>query len=276
VIRSKVDAEPEAVRLTAYVLSPGARVEPASRWREWMNATEQRFANRCLPLLMANQAGWHISLEHAVHARWEGGTRREAVVVESASPIAPKGHFGHGILTWHVPFLFRTDPGWNLLVRGPANLPKDGIAALEGLVESDWATATFTMNWRFTRPGEVTWLAGEPFAMVLPQRRGQLEAVRPRLAALDESPEEHLRHCEWRDSRNGFIGALRARDPATVKRGWERHYFRGRTPCDVVCGDHQTVLRLAPFDGAEPAPTPPHDGQEQAQFSSIDQREAQS
>jgi uncharacterized protein DUF6065 len=241
-----------------------------------MNATDERFANRCLPLLMANQAGWHISLDHAVHARWQGGKRRDAVVVESESSLAPKGHFGHGILTWHVPFLFRTDPGWNLLVRGPANLPKDGIAALEGLVESDWATATFTMNWQFTRPGEATWPAGEPFAMVVPQRRGHLEAVRPRLATLGVSPEEHRRHGEWRNSRKEFITALRARDPATVERGWERHYFRGRTPGGVAYGEHQTVLRLAPFNDVEPAPAPPHNGHRPKQDSSIRQREAES
>src|SRR4051794_3424543 len=118
------------MRLTAYTMNPGARLDPASRWRGWMDATDERFANRCLPLLMANQAGWHISLEHSVSASWNGGPRPTDVAVESESPVAPVGHFGHGILTWHASFLFRSDPGWNLLVRGPANLPRDGIAAL--------------------------------------------------------------------------------------------------------------------------------------------------
>jgi hypothetical protein len=250
------------MRMTAYVLHPGATIAPAARWRDWMNATASRFANRCLPLLMANQAGWHIALEYEVRACWDGGTHREAVSVETDAALAPKGHFGHGILTWHVPFLIRTEPGWNLLVRGPANLPRDGISALEGLVETDWAPATFTMNWRFTRPGEVTWAPGEPFAMVVPQRRGELEAVKPRLAALDESPEDERRHGEWRDSRRRFGQALRAREPAVVERGWERHYFRGRTPGGEAFAEHQTLLRLASFDGtdAEVAPMPVHDG----------------
>ena len=38
--------------------------------------------------------------------------------------------FGHGILTWTLPYLFRTPPGYNLLARGPANWPKDGSAHL--------------------------------------------------------------------------------------------------------------------------------------------------
>ena len=36
------------------------------------------------------------------------------------------------------------------MVRGPTNSPKDGIAALDGIIETDWAHSTFTMNWRFT------------------------------------------------------------------------------------------------------------------------------
>jgi Family of unknown function (DUF6065) len=46
----------------AYELHPGHGVElvPASRERSWMNSTRKRCANRCLPLLMANQAGWLV------------------------------------------------------------------------------------------------------------------------------------------------------------------------------------------------------------------------
>src|SRR4051812_11594870 len=88
-------------RLTAYRLGPGATVEPASRWREWMGATDRRFANRCLPLLMANQSGWHLVLEHDVWARWRGGPRRTDIEIESDSPLRPSGHFGHGIVTFH-------------------------------------------------------------------------------------------------------------------------------------------------------------------------------
>jgi hypothetical protein len=52
--------------------------------------------------------------------------------VGEVSPSAIS-HFGSGILTWNVPYLFRTPPGYNLLVRGPANWPKD--AAFEKGIE---------------------------------------------------------------------------------------------------------------------------------------------
>ena len=241
------------MRLTAYRLGPGAGLEPAPRWREWMNATDRRFANRCLPLLMANQAGWHITVEHAVRVRWSGGSARTDIEVDTESPLAPRGHFGHGIVTFHPGFLFRTEPGWNLLVRGPANHPKDGIAALEGLVESDWSAATFTVNWRFTRPGEVEWAAGEPIAMVLPQRRGELERVQPELEVLDRAPRVKRRHWEWRESRREFLTALRAGDADARAQGWERHYFRGSTPRGESFDGHQTLLRLSTFQAQDPS-----------------------
>ena len=59
-------------------------------------------------------------------------------------------NFGHGVLTWHLNYLFRTSPGYNLYARGPANWPKDGIVPLEGIIETDWSVATFTMNWKVT------------------------------------------------------------------------------------------------------------------------------
>ena len=87
-----------------------------------------------------------------------------------------------------MPCVFRTPPGVDLLVRGPANLPKDGIAALEGLVESDWIEVPFTVSWN-SRPGlPVRFDEGEPFAMVVPQRRLDLEAYRPTVRSLREAP----------------------------------------------------------------------------------------
>ena len=43
-------------------------------------------------------------------------------------------------------------------------------------METDWLDATFTMNWKLTRPHHpVVFEADEPIAMNSPVRRGQLE-----------------------------------------------------------------------------------------------------
>jgi len=41
--------------------------------RDWMNATDQRYANRCLPMLIANQSGWLIQNNSTVTFRWNSG-----------------------------------------------------------------------------------------------------------------------------------------------------------------------------------------------------------
>ena len=67
-----------------------------------------------------------------VHRYMDGsGNRRGLMIVpdkRDASQLLPASHFGSGILTWHLPLLFRTPPGYDLLVRGPANHPKDAMS----------------------------------------------------------------------------------------------------------------------------------------------------
>src|SRR3954449_7665211 len=129
---------------------PKLKIVPARRWREWMNATALRNANRCLPLLTANEAGWVLLNVKPFTARWSGDDAAGGIDVDYGGPPPverAQSIFGYGILSFLIPFVFRTPPGFDLLARGPANMPKDGIGALEGAIETDWATSTFTMNW---------------------------------------------------------------------------------------------------------------------------------
>jgi hypothetical protein len=238
---------------------PHLQVTPGARWRDWINSMEDRWANRCLPLLMANQAGWTILNQYAFEAVWDGGAATESTTVrfdleDVGTPAPVQSHFGYGIVTWAVPFLFRTPPGWNLLARGPANWPKDGISALEGLVETDWSIATFTMNWKLTRPMQpVRFEADEPFCMVVPQRRGELESFVPRYCsfAADAGVREATK--AWSDSRHEaqvrkFL-ATYSREYAGERDSWQQHYFRGVTPDgDRPSPTHQTQIGLAEFE----------------------------
>jgi len=149
--------------------------------RAWMDASHQRAPYRCLPLVIANQAGWLLPCPVAFSAYWDGGLGKENVqiafdppagksnladlftpiVVSAESPNAVShddarvsSHFGNGVITFAIPYLFRTPRGVNLWVKGPTNLIKDGVQPLEGIVETDWLTATFTMNWKMKRVWE--------------------------------------------------------------------------------------------------------------------------
>lgn len=253
----------EPFRLVGYRASaaPAIGLVPAAAARDWMNATGNRFAYRCLPLVMANQAGWFLLNSHTFRATWNGAADKDAIALEFLSGEAPypaTSHFGYGVLTWHVPYLFRTPPGYNLLARGPANLPREGAFALEGLVETDWSMATFTMNWKMTaidRP--VTFEAGEPFCQLVPQRRGELEEFRAEVRELGSDPETERGYQAWNASRSAFLSGLAENDPAALKLGWQKHYFRGTTPDGEKAPTHQTKLRLGEVD--DPAGWSPPD-----------------
>jgi hypothetical protein len=256
--------------LIAYVLNSAMRMrlEPAPASRAWMEATSNRFAHRCLPLLIANQSGWHLLSEHKLRVTWDGNTAKESLQIEyleGERPYPGSSHFGHGILTFNLPYLFRTPPGYNLLVRGPANYPKDGISALEGVVETDWCPATFTVNWKLTRPQcPVVFERGEPIAMLVPQRRGELESFHPAVREAASDPQTLESYRAWSRSRSQFLADLQRPDSAAVREKWQKHYFVGSTGEGSRVEDHQTKLHLRPFE--EPtrtsevaAPAPPRE-----------------
>lgn len=281
------DDADERVPLVAYAFDEPKqlRIVPAATQRQWMIDTRDGFANRCLPLTMANQAGWWVLNRDAFRATWNGADGSDAITIQplgTEPPFMVVTHFGHGVLSWQVNFVFRTPPGWNLLVRGPANLPKDGISALEGVVETDWSVAVFSMNWKFTRPGvTVTFDRDEPFCMLLPQRRGELERVEPMVQPLAANVELHGHVKEWKlwrqHTRVAEMWARQrgAQEGRTIPIGFERDYIKGRSPTGLRAEEHQTRLRLRKVaygdgaldpgaggsaddsadDGAPPAPT---------------------
>ncbi|MFI1889310.1 DUF6065 family protein [Streptomyces jumonjinensis] len=261
----QLDQEPD---LVAYRLpdTPDMPIVPAPVQRNWWDAAPLRYAYRCLPLLMANQNGWWILNDNTFTVRWNGGTSTAALSVRYTDGEADRrqamSHFGHGILTFHVPYLFRTPPGWNLLVRGPANLPKDGAHPLEGLVETDWAVATFTMNWKITRPdADIVFEAGEPLLMLLPQRRGELERFHPAHAPISRMPDAGD-HRAWHDSRMAFAHEMLAADPSVAADMWQRHYMRGTHPAAAEpFPAHQRRLLLRDFTALPSSGAP---GEEEA------------
>ncbi len=238
------------MKLTAHVLDGYTLdIRPAPREREWMDATAQRYAYRCLPLDMANTLGWELLCQSGFSARWNGGDGLEDVVVlADPGTVAPAlSHFGHGVLTFHVPCLFRTDPQVELLVTAPLNRPRDGIAGLSGLVETDWSPYAFTMNWRFTRPGEVRFEAGDAFAHLLPLQAGLLDQVEACWRPLSETPALEAEYLRWTESRAHFLHSLP--DPAAeaAREQWQRGYFRGVDTRGCPAPRHRTRLRLPPL-----------------------------
>jgi hypothetical protein len=241
------------MKLTAFVID-GYKIDirPAPLERDWMEATDHRYAYRCLPLNIANAYGWEILNPVEFSAVWNGGKGLDAIEVRPGSAEKPWAisHFGHGVLTFHIPCLFRTETGFDLMAQGPINRPKDAIAALAGVIETDWAPYTFTMNWKFTRPAvAVRFEAGEPFCHIFPVRRGELEAFEPRLRQLSEDADLKEQNVAWQASRRNFLVDLKTPGTPAQTERWQKLYYRGLDAVGRKSGveDHRTRLRLRQF-----------------------------
>ena len=254
-------SEQDSLELTAYLICRYEDLEipivSASPQREWMSFAEGN-AYRCLPLTMANQMGWFLLNPAGFVAEWEGDDSTAPIRIEFDRELVGKqgefvsNLFGNGILSWKLPYLFRTAPGYNLLARGPVNHIKDGVQALEGMVESDWIDATFTMNWKITRSHHpVRFEQGEPFCMITPVRRGDVERFEPKVEPIEGNAPLNEAYLLWKKKRHDAklrvqLGYAMQR-PELLK--YDLNYTRGQTASgQTLIADHQTRLNVRAFD----------------------------
>jgi hypothetical protein len=224
---------------------------PGRPQRAWMDHFTDRHPYRCLPLTMANSSGWEILCPVSFTAEWNGGPDVKDISFRPDRPHPDfhelvKSHFSQGVMTFHPGYLFRTPPGWDMWCQGPPNWVKDGVQALQGLVETDWLPFPFTMNWIFTRPGRVRFEKGEPFCWItlLPHRA--MDEVQPIQRSLASDLDYQNQYLAWGERRAEFNKKLGQRDPDTVKEAWQRYYFRGEMPVESATkpSDHINKRRL--------------------------------
>jgi hypothetical protein len=230
-------------------------IVPAPADREWMDEGTKGWANRCLPLRIANQAGWCILNDADFDVIWGGKPALDSLKIlprdKARIPIFANSMFGYGILTISIPFLFRLPPLHNLMVRGPANCFKDGAAPLDGLVEADWTPYTFTMNWKITRAMRpIRFAAGEPICMLTPAPRGDLNRFQGEIRNLQSDPELLAGYATWHEQRVAREKE-RIESASTERRGVQGHYIRGQGYLGEAGSGHQTKLTLKPFIEAE-------------------------
>jgi hypothetical protein len=256
-----IQADPAAEpRIVAYRLPQKRhylKIVPAPADRFWMDVSTKGWANRCLPLRIANQAGWFILNDADFEVIWGGKPSLDSLRIihkdASDKSSAVSSMFGYGIVTWRIPYLFRTPPGYNLLVRGPANSFKEGIAPMEGIVETDWLPYAFTMNWKITRPLKaVRFQRDEPICMITPVRREDLDSFAAEIRNMESSPELLESYSVWHERRANVVEDAKSRPPEA---GWmpiQGHYIRGEGHLGERGHGHQTKLLVRDFAEVEP------------------------
>jgi len=265
------------MKLICY-LHPGwaPLIRPAPATRAWMDDTPESFAYRCLPLNIANTHGWEVLSPYTFDAVWNGEAGVDAITIRPETGAVPGrlpvSLFGQGILTFHIEGIFRTPEGWDLWVGGSPNRGKDGIAPLTGVVETDWSPFTFTMNWRFTRPGH--WIhfdAMEPVCFFFPVERAAIEAFVPKFEPLESDPATMERFRAWSRARDEFHERMATNPPRTPADRWQKHYYRGvDAGGQSLTKNHRSKLRLRRFD-ASTAPQVPTAPAEDARPQSVTQ-----
>ena len=246
--------------LTAYRLgdTTGWSIEPAQRAREWMDRTPRKAAYWCLPVMMANQAGWVIRLPGTAVATWNGKDSADAVKLD----FPGKGNrlaglvgtnFGAGIVSFALPWVFQTTEGTGLWVRGVPNAHTPDCVPLEGIVETDWSPFPFTMNYRIIkRNTQVYFPEGMELCMLAPVRMDLFEATQPRMEDVQSNPllvEELRRHSEKRRMQTG---SLRPDASMVDSKGQTKpvlDYFKGTTTdADKKASKHRKAFELRGFD----------------------------
>lgn len=213
-------------------------IVPGRPQRAWMEAFASRHPYRCLPLTMANTSGWEILNPVGFTAEWDGGDHQDCITFKADHPHPDfhefvQSHFSRGIFTFQPGYLFRTPPEWSIWVQGPPNHIKDGVQALQGVVETDWLPYPFTMNWAFTRPGRVRFEKGEPFCFISMVQDRALASFQPVIKNLEANTELRGQYEAWYRQRSEFNARMMNQDPETLGEAWQRFYFKGELPEDT-------------------------------------------
>ncbi|QIZ70698.1 DUF6065 family protein [Oxynema aestuarii] len=244
--------------IKAYPISSteGWTIEPAPPRREWMDRIPHGFAYRCLPLVMANQMGWIVRCPTDFEAVWNGQMHYlNSIAIrfkEEGTPYEKliASHFGSGILTFSLPWLFRTPPGIGLMVRGATNFFKFNAAPLDGAIETDWSPYSFTMNWKIVEKDiPVKFSKGDPICMLVPYPMDLLERFDAGFVSMESDPKLKQDYYQWHQSRNSF-NQRRDRTPLE----WQKNYYGGKGPDNTPAPNHRTSFKLSRFDRSKPSP----------------------
>lgn len=252
--------EAEGVSENAFIAyqlwdNPGFTLEPASPRRDWMDQFPHRVPYRCLPLNMANQAGWVVRSPINFNVTWNGKHDLVGLKIDFTDKLPKdreaalrrhiKSNFGGGIVTFAFPWLFRTPPGIGLWVHGPANEFTYNARALEGLVESDWAHAPFTMNWKIEKRNTAAYFReGDALCVLTPFPLDLLEGLQPEIRPIGSNPELERRFEIAKEQRNETL----RKAMEGQKQGFELNYMRGNDRDGGTWANHRTNFKLRPFE----------------------------
>jgi hypothetical protein len=213
--------------------------------RDWMDNTVDKYAYRCLPMNIVNQASWDVIAPSEITVTWSGGNNvDDLTIIQPEEPyLYAKSEFGNGILTFHTDFVLTTNDQNCIYCKGPSNMHKENIQPLEGIIETFWLPFTFTMNWKFEKPGTVTFKKGEPLFSFFPVDLNYLESFETSSISIGENYKLKQKYNTYSDSRDTHITT-----GLTDGENWQKYYMQGKCPFTNIKEDnHKTKVNLKDF-----------------------------
>jgi hypothetical protein len=164
------------MRLLLHTLAGASapRIVRAPAGRAWMGAHPDA-------ALFAANACWFVLNATPFVAQWDGGESAGALRIESedmeGAAVHARSRLGRGVLSFDIDCTAALDEGYDLLVTGPLNRPKDGIQPLTSIMS---ASTPLAVHWRFTRRhAPVAFELDEPICTIAPIPRGLLQSFEP-------------------------------------------------------------------------------------------------
>lgn len=243
------------MNITAYIVNDKSdkllTIEPAAKARDWMDQSSGKYAYNCLPLVVANQLGWVVKAAPSFSLIWDGGNQKDAIKFnfDQSAPEMSQfvvSHFGQGIISFKLPWVFRTDPGIGLMVRGPSNQWLDGAHALDGFVESWGLESTFTMNWKVTVPGVTVYFPNHfPFCQILPYEIATLNNYTCARKPISENKGLEVKYTKWLNRRKETLKNLFS--GKKTSNYYEKNYVKGLDVEGEKVEGHLKKLNLSEF-----------------------------
>jgi hypothetical protein len=219
--------------------------EKADYRREWMDQYPHSFAYRCLPLKIANEAGWlvrspvdfevtYITDDHPLKS-----VKIDIADKDSMYRNYILSHFGRGVITFSLPFILRTEAPWCVWARGYPNYYKNNISFLEGIIETHWLHSTFTYNIRVIEKNQtVSFKKNEPLMFLTCININEINNSYITDKIIDENLELKNAYNTWNQSRAEFNKKLNNPDD------WQKDYFKGIQSDGSTNKDHLTKINL--------------------------------
>ena len=149
---------------------PVANIEPLSAKRDWMEATFDKHAYRCLPVTLTNQLGWAISFPEDITFMWDGqiSTSGEHVKVLAGEKYIQTGR-GQATVSFETGLVFRTSENYSLLTYNVPNMFMEGVSPYTTIISSSFFEGPLPVAWKITKAFvPITIKANQPVAAVFP------------------------------------------------------------------------------------------------------------